>query len=66
MSDQTETRLAALEAQVAGFGRQLGEISKDVKALNAQVNRGKGVFMTLLAVGGLIGWFADRMAQIFK
>ena len=66
MGDQTEKRLASLEAQVSGFGEQLGEISKDVKALNAQANRWKGAFMVLLAVGGLIGWFADRATQIFK
>ncbi len=66
MNDQTEKRLAALEAQVSGFGEQLSEISKDVKALNAKANRWTGAFMVLLGVGGLIGWFADKATQIFE
>jgi F0F1-type ATP synthase assembly protein I len=42
------------------------EIRTKVEAIEAQANRWKGAFTALLAIGGVIGWFADKIASFVR
>lgn len=65
MTPEERDRLARLEVRVEGIDEWLKSIDAKQDQILAQANRWKGGFMVILALGGLIGWFADKIMALF-
>ncbi len=68
MTDDAEllAQVAVLTEKVEGIHEDVTGMKGDIKQLTAQANRWKGAFVVLLAIGSLIGWFADKATGMFK
>jgi len=64
MTPDERSRLGMVEADLRAVKERQGEIYDDVKTLVAMANRWKGAFALLLGIGGIIGWFADKIAAM--
>lgn len=61
MTPEEARRLATVEAEVEAIKESLAEMGGDVKSILAMANRWRGGMVVLLAVGGMIGWAADKL-----
>ena len=62
---QIAQQLGELSGKVDAIDRHLNAVQKDVSDMKAQANRWKGGFIVILAVGGLLGWVADKLWTLF-
>lgn len=66
MTPEEHDKLIALMTTVEAIKDDLESIDKRLGRIEAQTNRWKGGIVVLLAVGGIIGWAADRIPVWLK
>lgn len=65
MTPEERDRLVAVETRVGGIDEWLKSIATDVKELRATADMGKGAWVFMLKVGGVIGAIVAFGAWVF-
>lgn len=56
--------IGQLTYAVESLTREVHEIKVKVDNIEAQANKWKGAFAVVVAFGGIVGWFADKIAGL--
>jgi hypothetical protein len=60
----TDRTIGQLTYAVETLSREIHEIRLKVDNIEAQANKWKGAFAVVIAFGGIVGWFADKIAGL--
>jgi F0F1-type ATP synthase assembly protein I len=57
--------IGQLTYAVEALTKEIHEIKIKVDNIEAQANKWKGAFAVIVALGAVLGWFADKLAGLF-
>lgn len=60
----TDRTIGQLTYAVESLTKEVHEIKVKVERIEEQANKWKGAFAVMIALGGIVGWFADKIAGL--